>query len=125
MNIHEEAFVKAFVVPDRQERFLGFVKSLKSRKKLIREFDHLKSGLLDPKFLVPLHGQASLWPNVLAALQKMGAPEKCWVMGGRFDGEEKELVEAMDNSGDGFVLSCIPGKLAYMKTEDEEYILRR
>jgi hypothetical protein len=41
------------------------------------------------------------------------------------DGNEKELMEAMENSGDGFVLSCIPGKLAYMKTEDEEYILRR
>jgi hypothetical protein len=46
-------------------------------------------------------------------------------MGGRFDGEEKELLEALRNSGDGFALSCIPGRLAYLKTEDAEYILRR
>jgi hypothetical protein len=46
-------------------------------------------------------------------------------MGGRFDRQEKELLQALRESGDGFVLSCIPGRLAYVKTEDEEFILRR
>jgi len=64
-------------------------------------------------------------PNVFVALRKMGAPETCWVMGGRFDAQEKELLQALRESGDGFVLSCIPGRLAYIKTEDEEFILRR
>ena len=125
MNTHEEAFVKAFVEPARQERFLGFLKDRRKRRKFIGEFDHLKAGFLAPAFMTMLTGLQSLPPNIYTTLRKMGAPEKCWAMGGRFDGQERELLEALRESGDGFVLSCIPGKLAYMKTEDEEYMLRR
>ena len=122
---HEEAFVKGFVEVNRKERFLGFLGDAKKRRKLIGEFDHLKSGFLDREFMIPLRGAKSLPPNVFAALRKMGAPETCWAMGDRFDGREKELLQALRESGDGFVLSCIPGRLAYIKSEDEEFILRR
>lgn len=125
MNNHEEEFVKGFVEVNRQERFLGFLNDAKKRRKLIGEFNHLKSGFLNREFMIPLHGTGSLPPNVFATLRKMGAPETCWAMGGRFDRQEKELLEALRESGDGFVLSCIPGRLAYIKTEDEESILKR
>jgi hypothetical protein len=125
MNIHEQEFVKAFVQSERRVRFLEFLNAPKKRRKVIREFDHLKSRFLDVRFMIPLRGSEALPPNVFATLRKMGAPANCWVMGGRFDEEERELLEAIRDSGDGFVLSCIPGKLAYMKTEDEEYILSR
>ncbi len=125
MNVHEEAFVKAFVEPARQERFLGFLNDARKRRKFIDEFNHLKAGFLAGTFITLLRGAQSLPPNVYVALRKMGAPEKCWAIGGRFDGEERELLEALQESGDGFVLSCIPGKLAYLKTEDEEYMLQR
>jgi len=45
-------------------------------------------------------------------------------MGGGFDGEEKELPEALSNSGDGLALPSFPGKLARVKSGDEECILR-
>jgi hypothetical protein len=125
MSNYEEAFVKGFVEVNRQERFLGFLGDAKKRRKLIAEFDRLKSGFLDRECMIPLRGAGSLPPNVFAALRKMGAPETCWPMGGRFDRQEKELLQALRESGDGFVLSCIPGRLAYIKTEDEEFILRR
>jgi hypothetical protein len=80
---HEEAFVKGFVEVNRKERFLGFLGDAKKRRKLIGEFDHLKSGFLDREFMIPLRGAGSLPPNVFAALRKMGAPETCWAMGGR------------------------------------------
>jgi hypothetical protein len=86
---HEEAFVKGFVEVNRRERFLGFLGDGKKRRKLIGEFDHLKSGFLDREFMIPLRGAGSLPPNVFAALRKMGAPETNagqWVadlMGGR------------------------------------------
>jgi hypothetical protein len=105
MNIHEEAFVKAFVEPARQGRFLGFLKDQRKRRKLIGEFDHLKAGFLAQAFMTVLTGVKSLPPNVYATLRKMGSPEKCWAMGGRFDGQERELLEALQESGDGFVLS--------------------
>ncbi len=125
MNIHEEAFIKGFVRVSRQERFLSFLSSSRKRQKFIDEFNHLRQNFLAPQFMVQLGGAQSLPPNVHVTLRKMGAPERCWAMGGRFDGQEKELLEALQNSGEGFVLSCIPGKLAYLKTEDDEYILHR
>ena len=125
MNIHEEAFIKGFVRVSRQERFLSFLSTSRKRQKFIDEFNHLRQNFLAPQLMVQLGGTLSLPPNVHVTLRKMGAPERCWAMGGRFDGQEKELLEALQNSGDGFVLSCIPGKLAYMKTEDDEYILHR
>ncbi len=54
-----------------------------------------------------------------------GAPEECWAIGDRFDGSEVELHKARHESGDGFLLSCIPGKLSFVKTEDEEFFSQR
>jgi hypothetical protein len=125
MNIHEEAFVKAFIQPDRQERFLSFLMDPTKRVKFIREFDHLKTRFLDIRFGMVLTGSSSLSPRIYSTLRKLGAPETCWVMGGRFDGEERELLDALTNSGDGFALSCIPGKLAYLESENEKCLLRR
>lgn len=125
MNTHEEKFVTTFVNPERQERFLGLLKDSKKRRRFTDEFNHLKSGFLVTALMSRLSGAQSLPPAVFVTLRKIGAPAMCWAMGGRFDGQEKELLEALQDSGDGFVLSCIPGRLAYLKTEDDEYILRR
>src|SRR5581483_9200443 len=99
MRNYEEAFVRGFVEVNRQERFLGFLGSAKKRRKLIGEFDHLKSGFLDREFMIPLRGAGSLLPNVFAALRKMGAPETCWAMGGRFDGQEKNCCKHYESRG--------------------------
>ncbi len=63
--------------------------------------------------------------NVYQTLRSLGAPEECWAIGARFDGSEVELHKALHESGDGFLLCCIPGKLAFVKTEDEEFFLQR
>ena len=62
-------------------------------------------------------GAASLPDNVFQTLRSLGAPEECWAIGGRFDGSEVELHKALHESGDGFLLSCIQGKLSFVKTE--------
>lgn len=125
MNIHEEAFVKAFIQSDRQERFLSFLRGPTKRAKFVREFDHLKTRLLDVRYKTLLTGSSSLPPRIYSTLRQLGAPETCWAMGGRFDAEERELLDALTNSGDGFALSCIPGKLAYLESENEKCLLRR
>jgi hypothetical protein len=117
MNFHEEAIVNAFVDPARQERFLDALANPKNRYKFTDELNHLRSRLLIPAFMKPLRGTESLAQNVYRTLRKAGGPEVCWVIGGRFDESEVELLRALRNSGDGFLLSCIPGKLAYLKTE--------
>jgi len=125
MNCHEEEFVNAFVEPSRRERFLGFLSVPKNRQKFIDELYHLRSRFLDKRFMRPVRGSASLPDALCERLRKQGAPANCWAIGGRFDGEEVELLKGLRDSGDGFVLSCIPGKLAYLKSEDEELILQR
>jgi hypothetical protein len=120
MNIHEEAFVKAFIQSDRQERFLSFLRDPTKRAKFVREFDHWKTRFLDVRYRTLLTGSSSLPPRIYSTLRPLGAPETCWVMGGRFDAQERELLDALTNSGDGFALSCIPGKLAYLESENEK-----
>jgi len=125
MNRHEEAFIRAFVEPSRQERFLGFVASEKKRGKFTDELNHLHSRFLIQKYLKQLKGAASLPPAVYDSLRRSGAPDVCWAIGGRFDGQEIGLLKGLTDSGDGFILSCLPGTLAYLKSEDEELILQR
>lgn len=51
---HEEAVVRAFILPVRQERYLEFVKSPKRRKKFNSQLSHFK------------HLNQSLWLASLA-----------------------------------------------------------
>jgi hypothetical protein len=125
MNIHEEAVIKTFVEPSRRERFLSAVANPKKRSTFTSEFNHLRSRFLVPTYIKPVRGSDSLPNNLYGSLRNLGASETCWAIGGRFDGTEVELLKGLRDSGDGFLLSCVPGKLAFVKTEDEEFILHK
>jgi hypothetical protein len=61
--------------------------------------------------------------SVYAALQALGAPEHCYAIAASadLDGRLLPLREALDKvlgMGDGVVLSCVPGKLAYYESEE-------
>ena len=49
---HEEALVKAFIPPHRQERFLEIIAKPKKRAKLLTELAHFKA--LNPQFMVTI-----------------------------------------------------------------------
>ena len=56
----------------------------------------------------------------------MGAPETYHVVGGERDGEDMDLLTALEQVvgyGAGTVLWCIPGKLAYFEGEIRERFL--
>ncbi|MBC7529524.1 MAG: hypothetical protein H7308_18505, partial [Chthonomonadaceae bacterium] len=40
MDNQEEAFIKTFIAEDKQERYLGFIKSSKRRNKFLDDFHH-------------------------------------------------------------------------------------
>jgi hypothetical protein len=96
---------------------------------------HLQNGMLfgitteccsaSDRNRVHLRPDSPLPDNMYQTLRSLGAPEECWAIGGRFDGSEVELHKALHESGAGFLLSCILGKLAFVKTEDEEFFLQR
>jgi hypothetical protein len=135
---HEPAAIKAFVVPERQERLLGFLAKPKTRKRFVQELNHFH--LLDQRFATrvawnsiqvsdsgqPVHGIA----NICRQLQLKGAGKTCWVMSDNedLDGRELDLEWVLGKAVDGqtsTILSCIPGTLALFVGEREMLLLVR
>jgi hypothetical protein len=125
---HEDAVVRAFIIPLRQERYLEFLKSPKNRKKFINALAHFKH--LDPKFATSIAGNQSNPSALVKLLVGKGAGTKCWVISenGELDGKEIDLQTALKETVGrqmGTFISCILGKLAYFEDEDGRYILER
>jgi hypothetical protein len=125
---HEEATVKAFIIPVRQERYLGFLKSPKNRKKFIAQLAHFKH--LNPMFTVDIPGNQHKPCSLQKLLIGKGAGSKCWVISenSELDGQEIDLLTALEKTIGywmGTFISCIPGKLAYFEDEQRRYILER
>lgn len=126
MHKHEEAIVRAFIIPDKRDRYLTLLGKKKRRPKLHDALNHLLD--LDPRYCIPLHSSE----DVVAALQDRGAPEKCYVISAiqELDGREMSLtvaIESIETEGWGTLVSCVPGRLAYYCGEygEERTILER
>ena len=122
----EQAFIRAFIEPRAQERFLGFVANPKRRVKFL-------SMLYNPHSLSGLSRVSNTedFPEpVERLLRQKGAGGTCYVFSPdpALDRREMPLGEAlavlMTRGGAG-VVSCIPGRLAYLKAEHDGYILER
>jgi hypothetical protein len=125
---HEEAAIKAFIIPTRQDRYLGFLSNPKRRAKFTSEFSHFKA--LNPKFLVQIPPSQQNPASVFKLLISMGAGPNCWIISewGKLDGREMDLEIALGEAigmGMGTLISCIPGRLGYFEDEDVRYILKR
>lgn len=112
---HEQAFVSAFVVPEKQARYAEFLPKPKRRVEITNRFSHFFD------FVPRLAKQVPRDSDLAAQLRKQGAGEVVHVIGGRdgLDGEDMPLVEAINEAmidPSGVVISCIPGRLAlYMQ----------
>jgi hypothetical protein len=128
MNLHEQAFVAAFIHADRRERFLAALASPKKRAIFNRQLHHPKPSFLLAAYverIVPSHQTTAI---IAAELRSRGATDRCWVFGNRTDGCEMGLEEALDEvigTRAGSIVSCVPGKLAFFENEDERVILHK
>ncbi len=109
---HEEAVVKAFILPVRQERYLEFLRSPKKRAKFIEQLAHFKH--LNPKFIVGIPSNQRNSAGLLNLLRGKGASAKCWVISenSELDGKEIDLKTALKETIGrqmGTFISCIPG----------------
>ena len=130
MNPHEEQFARAFIVPQKRNRYLTLLESKRGRAKLLNGFNHCHD--LDPRYatLIPSNQQSDA--SIESLLRRKGAPETCYVMSDNrdIDGREMSLAHALTETvgfGAGTLISCLPGKLGYFELEDlsERYILER
>jgi hypothetical protein len=125
---HEEAAIRAFIRPNRQDRYLTFLSNPKRRNKFTSELAHFKA--LDPKCVVAIPSSQQNPSAVAAMLAAMGAGSRCWVISenSELDARELDLREALDKTigaGMGTIISCVAGSLGYFEDEDVRYILRR
>jgi hypothetical protein len=125
---HEEAVIKAFILPQRQQRYLEFLSNQKKRGKFTSDLAHFKA--LDSRYIVSIPPNQTNLASLTKLLTSRGAGSKCWVISenSELDAQEMELFTALRQTigyGMGTIISCIPGKLAYFEDEEARYILQR
>jgi hypothetical protein len=127
---HEEAFVRSFIVAEKQARYIEQLASPKRRRQLLDRLDHALD--YDPAFAIRIPPSQQKPASIETLLRKKGAGDICHTISSSSDWDAREmpLAEALElvvGSGMGTVLSCVPGRLAYYEAEDmsERYLLSR
>jgi hypothetical protein len=126
MNVHEEAIIEAFILPERRDRYRMLLRNPRRRKKALDTLNHNPS--IDPRFATPIGSHE----DVARILRAHGAPPRCYVLSAipELDGCEMSLEEALDGKTRGYrgtIIGCIPGRLAVYLGEGREIqlLLRR
>lgn len=127
---HEEVTIRAFIVPARRGRILELLPNPKRRSSITNSLAHPNPNLFDSRYMrvIPTARQT---PQLIAELlHSMGAGDQCWVISedDHLDGREFELssiLRKIVGYGMGTILCCVPGKLAYVESEDGRFILQK
>ena len=78
MSDHDAvAVIEAFVVPDRQQRYLALLRSERGRAKARAMLAHFRD--LDPSHVRPLPPEHHTAARLTLVLQEKGAPAECYL----------------------------------------------
>lgn len=126
----EEATVRAFIVGERRERFLALLPNPKRRRTLTESLAHPNMGWFDARYVKQIPPAQSNKESIAKILHAKGAGQKCWAISEdrHLDAKEIELESALAEIvgfGMGTILSCVPGKLAFVESEDGRFILEK
>lgn len=124
----ELALVAAFIKRSKRDRYREMLSSPRLRHKFISQLAHFSD--FDPKYRVAIPSNKLFADNIAAELHKRRCPTIVLAISEDLSLDQKEipLAEALARvvgSGMGTVLSCIPGRLIFVETEDERFILER
>jgi hypothetical protein len=119
-------FIAEFVKRRRGDRYREILSNPRLRHKFINQLAHFKD--FDPKYRLSTPSNKLFVANLALELQKRHSPNIVFAISEdpALDQKEFPLVEALKQivgRGMGTVLSCIPGRLAFVETEDERFIL--
>jgi len=125
---NEQALIAAFVKRAKRDRYREMLSNPRLRRKFTDALAHFVD--FDSKCRVPIPSSRLFVENSARELQKRNSPNIVFVISEdpTIDKRELPLVEALTHvvgRGMGTVLSCIPGRLAFVETEDERFILER
>jgi hypothetical protein len=124
----EQLFIAAFVKGSKRDRYQEIVSDPRLRHKFTHQLAHFTD--FDPKYRLSIPSEKLFVDNIARELQKRHSPAVVFAISEdpRLDRKEFPLVEALKQTvghGMGTILSCIPGRLAFVETEDERFILER
>ncbi len=125
---NEEALIAAFVKRAKRDRYREILSSTRLRHKFTNKLAHFTD--FDSRYRLPIPASKLFAGNVAGELRRRRCPEVVYVMSEdpKLDQKELRLMEALEQvigRGMGAVLSCIPGQLAFVETEDDRFILER
>ncbi len=129
-EIHEEMFVTSFIQKERRERALLLLRHPIKRHEFTAKLAHVR--WLDERFAKHITGDiAHTVVELVALLKQNGASSTVWVISENrtIDGQQLPIEHAMTSiagGNKGTVLSCVPGKLAFLRGEamKSEYLLK-
>jgi hypothetical protein len=127
--VHSELqLIAAFVKRSKRDRYRELLSNPRLRHKFINLLPHFAD--FDPMYRLPIPSNRLFVENIRIELKKRRSPDIVLAISEdpSLDQKELTLVEALKQivgSGMGTVLSCIPGRLAFVETEDERFILER
>jgi hypothetical protein len=125
---NEHSLIAAFVKRGKRDRYRDMLSSPRLRHKFTDQLAHFTD--FDPKYRLPISSNKLFVDNIAFELQKRHSPSIVFAISEdpTLDQKELPLVEALKQivgRGMGTVLSCIPGHLAFVETENDRFILER
>jgi hypothetical protein len=126
--MHEQALIAVFVKRGKRDRYREFLSNPRLRHKFTDQLAHFKD--FDPRYRLPIPSNKLGADNIAIELQKRRSPTVIFAISEdrSIDQKELPLIEALREvvgRGMGTILSCVPGRLAFVETEDERFILER
>lgn len=126
---HEIGFIRSFVTKNKQDRFIGFVRSKKHRGEFASELDHPNFiSLRFAKEIAPVDQNPD---SIATILRRKTKRDRCFVISTNESINQKHMLieDALENTvghSYGTILSIIPGRLAYFEDEDgDRFILAK
>jgi hypothetical protein len=126
--VHDESVIAAFVKRNKRERYREILSNAHSRHKFTCKLAHFAD--FDSRYRLPIPSNKHFVENIAIELRSRHSPNIVFAISEdpTLDQKEIPLLEALQQvvgRGMGTVLSCIPGRLAFVETEDERFILER
>jgi hypothetical protein len=124
----ELALIAAFLQRSKRDRYREILSNPRLRHKFTHRLAHFPD--FDPKYRVSISSNKLSLDSIAIELKKRQCPDTVWAISEdpQLDQREIPLLEALRETvgrGVGTILSCIPGRLALVETEDERFILQR
>ncbi len=122
----EEAFVRAFIMPDKRDRYLQLLASPSRRQKILSVLYHSLDVI--PERATAIENRNHTAERVEQLLRRKGAGPTCYLISPEreLDQQEMSLQVALETliEQDGTAIACcIEGRLAYYKAELSQYLL--